>query len=358
MIAITTVVVVLVLALKATKNKRETFKKDIETSTAEANSSSTLMLEKTHSPKIIETILIKKKPLSGIFQFKECPAGFVGTDCSTECGVTNRGVTNSYGQFARIVGGEVAAEASWPAHIYLRMCHIDHTDQCTYCGGTLIDLSTVITAAHCIEDPSRHTFDVFVGLHDTDQVRQGAALDHLIHVTHVIKHPSYNEAKVLYDIAILKLAVQVSLSDTVQVACLPQTADLTFPMYNQPAWAVGWGRIKYNESKSDLLRHVDLHIHNPVACGKYAPGKNWSTQICAGDRERKGGKDTCQGDSGGPLYVMDMVGGKAKYVLAGITSFGIGCASAEYPGIYTRVSAFLNWISAYREHMTLTNQKF
>ena len=57
--------------------------------------------------------------------------------------------------------------------------------------------------------------------------------------------------------------------------------------------------------------------------------------ICAGLEE--GGKDSCQGDSGGPLV--------SGNVLAGIVSWGYGCAVAGYPGVYTEVAHFSNWIN-------------
>ncbi|HEX8705071.1 MAG TPA: trypsin-like serine protease, partial [Myxococcaceae bacterium] len=53
------------------------------------------------------------------------------------------------------------------------------------------------------------------------------------------------------------------------------------------------------------------------------------------------GKDTCQGDSGGPLTVLK---GSTR-VLAGVTSWGYGCADARYPGMYARVSSFQSWIA-------------
>lgn len=61
--------------------------------------------------------------------------------------------------------------------------------------------------------------------------------------------------------------------------------------------------------------------------------------ICAGFLE--GGKDACQGDSGGPLFLEYT---PHYYYQVGIVSYGIGCARAELPGVYTRITSFLDWI--------------
>jgi len=58
-----------------------------------------------------------------------------------------------------------------------------------------------------------------------------------------------------------------------------------------------------------------------------------------------GGQDTCQGDSGGPLFYADTINSKNKFILAGVTSYGYQCALPKFPGVYTRVSYYLDWIN-------------
>ncbi|TWW53308.1 Serine protease hepsin [Takifugu flavidus] len=68
-----------------------------------------------------------------------------------------------------------------------------------------------------------------------------------------------------------------------------------------------------------------------------------TTMFCAG--YEKGGIDACQGDSGGPFVAEDCLSKTSRYRLHGVVSWGTGCAMAKKPGVYTKVSRFLPWIS-------------
>ena len=108
----------------------------------------------------------------------------------------------------------------------------------------------------------------------------------------------------------------------------------------------GWGKLNVGGFLSNKLQNVALNVNDQSLCANYSKigyKMDFDLQICSGAT----GKDACQGDSGGPLYVVkEEFNGQKKFVLVGIISFGEGCGKPDFPGIYTRVSAYLDWIKA------------
>ena len=98
----------------------------------------------------------------------------------------------------------------------------------------------------------------------------------------------------------------------------------------------GFGTTREGGSSSDKLMEVEVPVVSNAQCSNSYPGYITFNHICAG----KEGKDSCQGDSGGPLFWSS----NSKFYLTGIVSFGQGCARPNYPGVYTRVTSYLNWI--------------
>jgi len=280
---------------------------------------------------------------------QSCGAGFVAYNgACDECGVTyyspnvrvagNQTLIEKLGLDGKIVGGVVANANSWPAQALL---YIKTSGGTSMCGGTLIKRNVVLTAAHCTTTLIGSNYQIYLGAHDRTKLTATGVFRTT--VSRVIVHSGYSSRTMQNDIAILILSQPAPLSARIQIACLPSLSS-TFPSSNIDSWIVGWGTTSSQGSTSPLLRNAKIQVLNPTtACSRYSP-TYWTLQVCAG--LTTGGKDTCQGDSGGPLYVSGTIGGKTKYIHAGITSYGIGCALKDYPGIYTRTAAYISWITA------------
>jgi len=79
------------------------------------------------------------------------------------------------------------------------------------------------------------------------------------------------------------------------------------------------------------------YVSNSVCNASY--GRITDAMLCAAAPS----KDSCQGDSGGPLVKART--GNNNYALAGVVSWGRGCAQPGFPGVYARVTSVLGWIT-------------
>ncbi len=228
----------------------------------------------------------------------------------------------------RIVGGVEAIPNSWPWIVSLQLG--DHI-----CGGTLIDTRHVLTAAHCLAAAIGSQIRVIAGLHERQKTNTGRTQNIL--VSRIFRHEQYSTVSQSNDIAILRLSQPVQLNDYVNLICLPGPD----PQESAAATVAGWGTTYKGSPLAASLRQVTVKIANTQASAAYPAYFNVQRQIGAG-LPNIGGKDSCQGDSGGPL----MYNNNGQWYLSGVVSFGNDCGHLNYPGVYTRTSAYLSWIKS------------
>ena len=238
----------------------------------------------------------------------------------------------------RIVGGSPAAVGSWPWQVELSISIGGST---YFCGGSLLSAEWVVTAAHCVVNGSTTATPANVNVRAGSVVRGAGQLSS---VSTVIKHPGYSSAADDNDIALLRLSSPLTLSNSIRpISPVLEAEAGTLAIHGELATVTGWGTISSGGSTPSSLLQVTLPIISTENCRAtgYGAASITDNMICAG--HPWGDKDSCQGDSGGPLVVPDRRGG---YALAGIVSFGVGCAQSNYPGVYTKVSRYEAWLQS------------
>uniref|UniRef100_A0A8C5S8U1 Peptidase S1 domain-containing protein n=1 Tax=Laticauda laticaudata TaxID=8630 RepID=A0A8C5S8U1_LATLA len=159
-------------------------------------------------------------------------------------------------------------------------------------------------------------------------------------VLRILQHPSYNVESADYDAALLELAEPLTFSKYIQPVCLPAPSQCFRP--GRKCLISGWGVHPAPPPvvKPELLQKATVELLDQALCGNLYGGSVLTDRMmCAGYLEGK--VDSCQGDSGGPLVCQEPSG---RFFLTGIVSWGIGCAEARRPGVYTRVIRLRDWI--------------
>ncbi|XP_035206270.1 transmembrane protease serine 9-like [Stegodyphus dumicola] len=234
----------------------------------------------------------------------------------------------------KIINGREAEEKEFPWMVAL------HFNGKFICSASLISPSLVMTAAHCVEyengvEPATDFFGIVGNIrHKGPETK--------IEFSEVISHPEYG-AGTEYDIAILRIAEPLELSDSISPICLPK-AGREFEL--EYAQAMGWGVTSTDSDKpSEILRTTSLGVQPKSLCQLF-----FAMMIIAiTDRHEcavaTSGTGVCFGDSGGPLVYEDAMTGKP--VAIGVSSFGtvLGCGRPLVPNVYTATASYANWIA-------------
>ncbi|EHB03016.1 Transmembrane protease, serine 11B, partial [Heterocephalus glaber] len=229
----------------------------------------------------------------------------------------------------RIKGGSTAQEGEWPWQASLKM------NGRHYCGATLISEVFLVTAAHCFtKTDNPKNFAVSFGTEVTPPYMQH-------YVQQIIIHEGYIKGEHHDDIAIIRLTEKVLFKNYVHRVCLPEATQIFLP--GEGVVVTGWGALSYDGKFPVLLQKAPVKIIDTNTCNaeEAYDGMIQDTMLCAGYVE--GNIDACQGDSGGPLVYPNS---RNIWYLVGIVSWGDECGKINKPGIYTRVTAYRNWITS------------
>lgn len=264
----------------------------------------------------------------------------------------------------KIIGGVDTEENEFPfvASLTKRGRH--------FCGASIVNERFLLTAGHClcryvtlpfpessfltpfpfisvsgtnkIMKPS--SFKAMIGLHRQPfNFKSSDLVPYQVSVKSITVHPKYVCSDVQNDIALLELQEPLKLEKD-QSCCLPAQSSSITENDNHSVTVMGWGWDNEDVTignKPEILQKASVTVISNEQCQKSYEANNKenvisATQMCAG--RMQGGVDACWADSGGPLI-------DENRTLIGIVSTGVGCGRAGLPGIYTRVSQYIEWIN-------------
>uniref|UniRef100_A0A3Q4HDT6 Zgc:154142 n=1 Tax=Neolamprologus brichardi TaxID=32507 RepID=A0A3Q4HDT6_NEOBR len=238
----------------------------------------------------------------------------------------------------RVVNGVEAIPHSWP----WQASPFSPIPYMHGCGGSLIHEEWILTAAHCFIPLNVPSFwRMCLGKHHMNSSMDIPSAEECYKVDTIIRHKGFvyeqDPNDITNDIALVHLAKPVNMIREISPICLPKPG-VVMPA-GTPCFVTGWGDEKGKNSHAfptllRLLIKTDFYKFK-VTETIYSSCQNLMF---------------CSGDSGGPLACTAATaagGTNTIWEVHGIVSFGAqGCIRDKKPSVFTRVSAFSDWIDS------------
>lgn len=260
------------------------------------------------------------------------------------CGISSatRNTTHStLRRSKRLIGGTEALKGQFPWQVAV------YDDDILNCGGIFIGGCWILTAAHCLRSHQMSNYVVRIAKHSKRDISKK---EDILPVKKIVIHYKYNSKTYENDIALLKISHVykdeecIPLSEDVQPVCVPWSDYIFRP--NKTCIVSGWGQAKDN-FRVTILRWAEVDIIGN--CSSIYKSAFFEGMECAGKID--GTVDSCKGDSGGPLVCTDE---RNEAYVWGIVSWGEKCGQPGYPGVYTKVSHYFDWIISHVGRQLIT----
>ncbi|XP_007502980.2 transmembrane protease serine 12-like isoform X3 [Monodelphis domestica] len=223
----------------------------------------------------------------------------------------------------------------------LALCHLQTGTSGRPCHpqGIILGLNTESSALQCEYFGEPQFWIAVIGINN---ILKPHLKRKEIKIDTIIIHPEFKHITFENDVALVHLKRPVTFNNLVQPICLPVLYGIPKITETTRCFISGWGKRTEGGTLTPSLQEAEVNFISRRTCnavGSYA-GRVPNTSFCAGDNF--GNVDSCTGDSGGPL--MCYFAEHDKFFLTGITSAGVGCGRAFFPGIYTDVQLYEPWI--------------